>query len=71
MQREGWRMRAACRGVSPDLFFADGPVGAKKVCSACPVAERCLAYAMADNIRYGVWGGLTDAERRIMAGKAP
>ncbi|MEU8760308.1 WhiB family transcriptional regulator [Streptomyces sp. NPDC048659] len=72
---DGWRTAAACQEVDPDLFF---PVGtgapalaqeekAKKVCRACPVREPCLREAL-DQPRppSGVWGGLTEDERRSL-----
>ncbi len=68
----GWRERAACRGVDPELFFPTaepGPVhdeqvaAAKWVCARCPVREPCLTEALA-RIPYGVAGGLTEHERR-------
>jgi hypothetical protein len=68
----GWRARAACRGVDPELFFPAaerGPVravqvaAAKAVCAGCPVRAECLDEALA-RIPYGIAGGLTENERR-------
>jgi hypothetical protein len=68
----GWRSRAACRGVDPEVFFPTaerGPVYdaqvsvAKAVCVGCPVREACLTEALA-RIPYGIAGGLTAEERR-------
>src|SRR5215475_7079072 len=67
-----WRDRAACRDTSPELFFPIGTTGvaldqidaAKRVCSECPVASECLEFALATNQEAGVWGGLTEEERR-------
>ena len=67
-----WRTEAACQQLPTDLFF---PIGhgpraqaqtrlAKEVCNACPVRAQCLAYALATNARYGVFGGLGEDERR-------
>ncbi|HXY44652.1 MAG TPA: WhiB family transcriptional regulator [Acidimicrobiales bacterium] len=62
-----WRQRAACRGLDPDIFY---PVSdedaweAKAVCDACPVRQPCLEHALAGREREGVWGGLTERERR-------
>ncbi|HTV12359.1 MAG TPA: WhiB family transcriptional regulator [Acidimicrobiales bacterium] len=67
-----WRSEAACRQLPTELFF---PVGhgpraqaqvrlAKQVCAECAVQEDCLAYALAANTRYGVFGGLDEDERR-------
>ena len=71
----GWRARAACRGVDPELFFPAaerGPVravqvaAAKAVCAGCPVRAECLDEALA-RIPYGIAGGLTEDERRDLA----
>ena len=59
---------AACRGMNLDeTFFSFKPEGialAKKTCSGCPVKAECLEYAMENRIDFGVFGGLTDKERR-------
>jgi WhiB family redox-sensing transcriptional regulator len=67
-----WRRRAACRGKDPELFFPVGSAGpalaqiaeAKKICARCPVLRACLVPAMATGQEYGIWGGLTEDERR-------
>lgn len=62
-----WMVHANCRGVDPDLFF---PVigeelrPARRVCSECAVREECLEYALTVGERFGVWGGLSERERR-------
>ena len=69
---DAWRNRAACRDTSPELFFPIGTTGialdqidaAKHVCQQCPVADECLEFALATNQEAGVWGGLTEEERR-------
>lgn len=64
-----WRDRAACRGVDPDIFYpvtddeADA-AAAKAVCARCPVREACAEYALAAREKLGVWGGLTERDRR-------
>ncbi|MFD2400347.1 WhiB family transcriptional regulator [Prauserella oleivorans] len=63
-----WRVQAACRTANAELWFplegsAEEAV-AKRVCSGCPVREACLDDALAAGIDFGVWGGLTGAERR-------
>lgn len=69
----GWRRYALCRGVGAELFFPAGELGAaaikeaegaKAVCRACPVRESCLEFSLVTNQEFGVWGGLTEAERR-------
>jgi WhiB family redox-sensing transcriptional regulator len=64
-----WRELAACRGTDLGVFFPDrgesaGP--ARRVCAACPLRQACLDYAISNRIAYGVWGGLTERERRAM-----
>lgn len=61
-----WRRLAACHGLDPDIFFptSDHEVGpAKSVCGTCSVREACLEWALASG-EEGVWGGLTERERR-------
>ena len=70
----GWPQRAACRGADPDLFYPpEGERGgnlalrelvAKRIGATCPVQPEFAAYALAVDERYGVWGGLTAAERQ-------
>jgi WhiB family redox-sensing transcriptional regulator len=62
-----WRQRAACRGVDPDIFYPvsdDDADEAKAVCLSCAVRQACLEYSLAAREREGVWGGLTERERR-------
>jgi WhiB family redox-sensing transcriptional regulator len=67
-----WRDQAACRTVEPDLFFPIGTSGpargqlaeAKSVCHGCPVASECLAWALETGQNSGVWGGMSEDERR-------
>ena len=64
-----WRELAACRGAGLDLFFPErgesaGP--ARRVCAACPVRQPCLDYAISNRITHGIWGGLTERERRAL-----
>lgn len=67
-----WRTTAACRTEDPELFFpqsAEGPSvlaaeKAKAVCRRCPVITSCLQFALDENIPSGIFGGLTDGERR-------
>ncbi|MEV7968849.1 WhiB family transcriptional regulator [Sphaerisporangium sp. NPDC088356] len=69
-----WRHRAACRDVDPELFFPIGNTGpalmqieeAKQVCRACPVSEPCLKWAIESGQDAGVWGGLSEDERRAL-----
>lgn len=67
LQRPAWMERGACRGVDGELFFPDRGAStreAKAVCRGCPVQAECLAYAMNMNEKHGIWGGLSERERR-------
>lgn len=69
-----WRGDAACATNEPELFFPIGTTGpaieqsesAKRVCATCSVTEQCLEYAITTNQDAGVWGGLTEDERRTL-----
>lgn len=66
-QDQDWRSQAMCAEIDPDLWFAAGAVEhkmAKRVCRLCPVQKQCLSYAMEAPIDHGIWGGLTERERR-------
>jgi WhiB family transcriptional regulator, redox-sensing transcriptional regulator len=68
-----WEARAACRTGDSDIFFAPGATQeyrAKVVCKTCPVRGECLAYALRHKVEHGVWGGLTDRERRKVLNRA-
>lgn len=62
-----WRQQAACRGADTSVFFPDSDEdarAAKAICATCAVREPCLAFALANRQEQGVWGGLTETERR-------
>lgn len=67
-----WRSDAACRDTQPDLFFPVGRTGqaldhiekAQQVCATCDVQVECLEYALMTNQDAGIWGGLTEDDRR-------
>ncbi|WP_166503527.1 WhiB family transcriptional regulator [Modestobacter italicus] len=64
-----WQDRALCAQIDPEVFFparGESTRTAKDVCAACPVMGRCLDQALADDERYGVWGGLSERERRAL-----
>jgi WhiB family redox-sensing transcriptional regulator len=64
--------RAACRGEDPAVFFPSvggNAAKARAICSVCPVRPECLAYALADPESAGVWGGITERERRKLRGR--
>ncbi|MFE9934285.1 WhiB family transcriptional regulator [Streptomyces sp. NPDC005533] len=72
---EQWGTRAVCRAAAdPDGLFVDGAarnLAAKVMCAGCPVRTECLAYALDDRIRYGIWGGMTGKERRALLRRRP
>ncbi len=62
-----WQNLANCLGVDPDLFFPERGAStkeAKAVCQGCTVREDCLEYALANGEKFGIWGGLSERERR-------
>lgn len=62
-----WMKDAVCASTDPESFFPErggSPRDAKKFCLSCPVRAQCLAYAMGRDERFGVWGGLSERERR-------
>jgi WhiB family redox-sensing transcriptional regulator len=69
-----WWTLAACQSVDPDLFFpmsATNPAradmaAAKAVCARCPVRAECLQYALAAGQVHGIWGGMSEEERRLL-----
>ncbi len=63
----GWQLAANCLGVDPDLFFPERGAStkeAKAVCQGCVVRVDCLEYALANGEKFGIWGGLSERERR-------
>lgn len=64
---QNWRALGRCAGTDPDLWFAVGAQEhkmAKMICRSCPVRKECLAYALEAPVDHGVWGGMTERERR-------
>ncbi|GGM65709.1 transcriptional regulator WhiB [Longimycelium tulufanense] len=68
-----WRIRAACRDEDPDTLFVRGAEQrkAKVICLGCPVRTECLAEALDSRIEFGVWGGMTERERRALLRRRP
>jgi len=68
-----WTARAACRTTDPDTLFVQGAAQnrAKMVCLGCPVRTECLADALDNRIEFGVWGGMTERERRALLRRRP
>jgi WhiB family redox-sensing transcriptional regulator len=70
---QDWRSSGLCAATDPDLWFAVGAVEhreAKSICRRCPVRSQCLAYAMEAPVDHGIWGGMTERERRRYRRKA-
>ena len=63
-----WPSLAACRNGDPDALFVQGAEQnvAKRICRGCPVRYECLADALDNRIEFGVWGGMTERERRAL-----
>ena len=62
-----WQEFANCLGVDPDLSFPERGAStreAKEVCRGCVVRDGCLEYALANGEEFGIWGGLSERERR-------
>lgn len=74
--RSAWREQAACATADSRLFFGHRGEGqqercrreaaAKAICARCPVRQACAADALAHREPFGVWGGLTESERRVL-----
>jgi WhiB family redox-sensing transcriptional regulator len=67
MEDRGWQSRANCMGVDPDLFFPERGAStreAKEVCRGCVAREDCLEYALDNGEKFGIWGGMSERERR-------
>jgi WhiB family redox-sensing transcriptional regulator len=73
MWNEDWAGAAACRAKAPDELFVKGAAQnrAKQLCQGCPVRTECLAEALDNHIEWGVWGGLTERERRALLRRRP
>jgi WhiB family redox-sensing transcriptional regulator len=65
----GWRYRAACRGADLRVFFpgrGEPAEPARQICARCPVRQPCLDYAISHGIVHGIWGGLSERDRRTL-----
>lgn len=68
-----WQERALCAQTDPEAFFPEkggSTREAKRVCATCEVREECLEYALAHDERFGIWGGLSERERRKLKRRA-
>ncbi|NNM47171.1 WhiB family transcriptional regulator [Knoellia koreensis] len=70
---EDWAPRGACSKSDPDALFVQGAAQqtAKIVCQRCPVIAECLADALDNRTEFGVWGGMTERERRALLKRRP
>ncbi len=68
-----WQERALCAQTDPEAFFPEkggSTREAKRVCGGCEVRVECLEYALANDERFGIWGGLSERERRRVKKRA-
>jgi WhiB family redox-sensing transcriptional regulator len=68
-----WQERSLCAQTDPEAFFPEkggSTREAKKVCVGCEVRQQCLEYALANDERFGIWGGLSERERRKLKKRA-
>ncbi|TFB54069.1 WhiB family transcriptional regulator [Cryobacterium sp. Hz7] len=68
-----WQSDSLCAQTDPEAFFPEkggSTRDAKKICSSCEVKTQCLQYALANDERFGIWGGLSERERRKLRKRA-
>jgi WhiB family redox-sensing transcriptional regulator len=62
-----WATEARCLNADPDVFFPEkggSTREAKRICGECPVRVECLEWALENDERFGIWGGMSERERR-------
>ena len=67
IEDQDWHGKALCAQTDPEAFFPEkggSTRDAKKICTGCEVRSECLSYALANDERFGIWGGLSERERR-------
>ena len=70
---QGWQESALCAETDPEAFFPEkggSTREAKKICTGCEVRAECLEFALANDERFGIWGGLSERERRRLRRRA-
>lgn len=70
---DSWQERALCAQTDPEAFFPEkggSTREAKRICLGCEVRDECLEYALANDERFGIWGGLSERERRKLKKRA-
>ena len=68
-----WQKRSLCAQTDPDAFYPEkggSTREAKQICGRCEVRPECLEYALAHQERFGIWGGLSERERRKLQRRA-
>ena len=68
-----WQSDSLCAQTDPEAFFPEkggSTRDAKKICASCEVRTRCLEYALENDERFGIWGGLSERERRKLRKRA-
>ena len=68
-----WQTDSLCAQTDPEAFFPEkggSTRDAKKICTSCEVRVQCLEYALANDERFGIWGGLSERERRKLRKRA-
>ena len=68
-----WQSDALCAQTDPEAFFPEkggSTRDAKKICTGCEVRSECLEYALSNDERFGIWGGLSERERRKLRKRA-
>lgn len=70
---DNWAASSKCRSEDLDGLFVKGAQqqAAKRICTGCPVRTECLAEALDNRIEWGVWGGMTERERRAVLRRRP
>lgn len=72
-EEPGWQERALCAQTDPEAFFPEkggSTREAKRICTTCEVRSECLEYALEKDERFGIWGGLSERERRRLKRRA-
>ncbi|WP_017973446.1 WhiB family transcriptional regulator [Actinopolyspora halophila] len=70
---QDWQERALCAQTDPEAFFPEkggSTREAKRICAGCEVRSECLEYALEHDERFGIWGGLSERERRRLKRQA-
>lgn len=72
-ERTEWVAKALCHTTDPDLLFVQGAAQRKAaaICRHCPVMQECAAEALDNKVEFGVWGGMTERQRRALLNQHP